>query len=1684
MCSETIKSMKNFRPTNIVQIWRKIVASFVLVAFLLTSGGVPAYSQVLLNLPEPGTRVSLSPAFMPPLLKGIKVYPDNPFKLDFILDKGDSSVSSENLKAESTRLIKYFLASITVPEKDLWVNLSPYEKDRIIPNGFGVTEMGRDLLAQDYILKQITASVIYPEGEFGKAFWAKVYVEAQKRYGTSDVPVDTFNKVWVVPEKAVVYESKDSAYVVESKLKVMLEEDYLALETNTVTKNQSALVINKLGSDIVREVVIPILEKEVNEGKNFARLRQVYHSLILAIWYKDKVKESILGKAYVDQKKTGGVDIEDKTEKEKIWAKYVEAFQKGTYNYIKEETDSLTQGVIPRKYFSGGESFVEVRNRTEIKNVARDGFPYKDNPNNAMIISADMAMTDGNQNSGIEIVRELPAELKDGLRGSWFQAPMQFVYGKPYVRSMMSAEIIGEVRKSIASGHLKEDVARLESSEVQIMWLRVLIQEAFSNSESQIFEILKNVEWQDPSDEREFIRLLVTLMARNNPGAINVAQDIVQDRKSVLRVEHKIYAINALVTTARNQENKSLARWLVTEFIRFYGFISVEVSEEGSYDEVLDRIVNDDNFASEVRLYAQGLKVFQINTKTFQELSKQFLDVYRLRPSRGVVGVQNSDVWSNELVKVAVMSVWSVMFSHLRQKIDVRDSSFEYEMRAIMDYTTNLDGMRHTANSAYNFNRLDFIDMECPYFFAVVAHELGHRIEGHVGSYMAHFSNDPWDIVAYAAYTDVSGTLYDFTASEKFLPHADFDSFHYGRIREFTAFLATRFFYYQMGWFNEYRDILRVESKHYGALWGDEGKRKRFKEEDLLHVEATEAIDHLGKYLVSFGVAGSDLRLMGQLFLVSLIYQNETHISAFNFDQLANICKSLLKGTSDTGSGTPKNDALTSNSVKRSTSIDMAMVDETVAALFVEYMRNDDGLKVFVDEPLRQAFTPEIMNVLLRDRSLRPVFMVSLDEGAGQVGPLQGADMQALERLGGIDLLQSHSSFLVGNMHMANEEIKRGRKIIVGVTDRHSDRTLMRGIEVANGRQVFFPLPDGTWLGVKGSGNFRGIDVSVPYQVDKDLGKVWGLASEVEAKDAERSRDELKGKDFLAVQFLGYRTLNVLPDGKGNLSAIAPGELVDGFQPALVFNRVFTPHRVVKLPQLLEEDHGLRVLYANVVKALENNGFPVPATPDDMLLNMLEQMAVNAAFKHNNHLYKATFHLQDVLFSGHEADNEEWRTYEQIFDKVTKDRFFEYQPYLLHFLEKYKINLAELSFCFHLMHSLAENMSADERANGAAARLVRGFMSKYFSKLNNENLNAWIDEYDVIGYGQQEMSVIRRLQSALSNLSLRPFRKSVGRKEKAVSRPLQSLFSLLHLGEFHPHPSAKTDRDDFEVLLMLQTVLEKEAARRGMSFVVDARVSVTPDILFSQEYSLPGARIPKEGAASFGNYKYPAIDRKVILKVINDVCELYQIKVGALSEVTIEGIIAYAKGNRAAGEVKEIIARENPEAAPILANGGMLAAIRVWGKYDPRFWVYVFVKHHIFKEKVDLGAEDQTLFSMMIREVEDLSVHDERVASDILAKLYTVDLGDANTVKEVDSSMAGVVDEELKGGIDLTRDKMSVQVKGAGGVQFNFDPAMIQQLQNSAGLTPVIIDIRPMTTSVPVFLGLREGRSATLASVH
>jgi len=354
------------------KIFPQILSFWIVISFL-SSSLIPqssAKAEYLLNLPS-RRLVPLSAPYTPAIVTGITLYPKNSLKLDFIIDIGDDSLQGERLHKESKKLINYFMAALTVPEHEMWVNLSPYEKNRIIPDGLGNTLLGRDMLAQDYILKQLSASLMHPDNQLANAFWEKVYKKIHDTFDTAEIPTNIFNKIWIIPKEATIYIRDRSVFVANSHLEVLMEEDYLALEHHDkgIEGKDKDFALAKEIKKIFKDILLPEIEKEVNEGKNFAPLRQIYHSLILAAWYKNNLKKSLLGKVYVDQNKVKGIDIEDKNIKDKIYNQYINAFKDGVFKYVKEDYDPANQKIIPKKYFSGGKDFAQLsENAISVKN--------------------------------------------------------------------------------------------------------------------------------------------------------------------------------------------------------------------------------------------------------------------------------------------------------------------------------------------------------------------------------------------------------------------------------------------------------------------------------------------------------------------------------------------------------------------------------------------------------------------------------------------------------------------------------------------------------------------------------------------------------------------------------------------------------------------------------------------------------------------------------------------------------------------------------------------------------------------------------------------------------------------------------------------------------------------------------------------------------------------------------------------------------------------------------------------------------------------------------------------------------------------------------------------------------------------------------------------------------------------
>ena len=296
-------------------------------------------------------------------LKGVKVDFNDPFKLEFIVDYGRQGKLDP---VQAKVLVNYFLAALAMPEDKMWVNLSPYEPDRVIEPDLSQTEFGEGLLSQDCALKQFAASLTNPGTESGKRYWDALNSPPStdhSRQWTVDRGQNAqsaFNKVWIVPHSAKIYQNEDTALIESRALSVMTEEDYLAAtaavhspQSTDHSRGQSTVDRGQGAISAFKTIILPLIDQEVNSGERFVPLRQMYDAFILASWFKKRLQDSLF-RYYLDQGKVSGIDLADKDAKEKIYNQYVQSFAKGEYNVVKKDYDHEQHKITARQYVSGG----------------------------------------------------------------------------------------------------------------------------------------------------------------------------------------------------------------------------------------------------------------------------------------------------------------------------------------------------------------------------------------------------------------------------------------------------------------------------------------------------------------------------------------------------------------------------------------------------------------------------------------------------------------------------------------------------------------------------------------------------------------------------------------------------------------------------------------------------------------------------------------------------------------------------------------------------------------------------------------------------------------------------------------------------------------------------------------------------------------------------------------------------------------------------------------------------------------------------------------------------------------------------------------------------------------------------------------------------------------------------------
>ncbi len=287
---------------------------------------------------------------------------NNNFRL--FLDKGDQFQQpneTNKLDEQAKELLKYFYIGLTLPNFKFWVNLRPDAEYNIIDDYLAKTDIGRIMLETDLQLKKDTAAMTSPQTPEGRQYWDKLYKKASELYGYDNVTIPTLTRPWIVPGEIIIRETKDSAYIYKATLKVMLEQDYIATSESAIAnsadysfKDGRAKALNEYSTQLIRELIIPKLTKEVNSSKRYAGLRQVYYSLIMAQWFKARFR-GVGGPApkLIDSQDLANLTSKDSWSKTTYFQAYHKSFKDGEYN-IQEPVYTPTGQVI-RSYFSGGE---------------------------------------------------------------------------------------------------------------------------------------------------------------------------------------------------------------------------------------------------------------------------------------------------------------------------------------------------------------------------------------------------------------------------------------------------------------------------------------------------------------------------------------------------------------------------------------------------------------------------------------------------------------------------------------------------------------------------------------------------------------------------------------------------------------------------------------------------------------------------------------------------------------------------------------------------------------------------------------------------------------------------------------------------------------------------------------------------------------------------------------------------------------------------------------------------------------------------------------------------------------------------------------------------------------------------------------------------------------------------------
>jgi hypothetical protein len=178
-----------------------------------------------------------------------------------------------------------FFTWLALPAANFWVNLNPTQPDQIIDAKLGATDAGRILLEADLTMKKLAANLTNPRTQLGKDFWNTL------KQGPKQELAPCFAvRNWIVPGPATVRENGGQLFILDAPLKVMSASIGAEVPPGSefeACRDDPPDIIQH-NQKVFETLILPKVDKAVNEAPEFQDLRRVYLSRVAAEWIRQR----------------------------------------------------------------------------------------------------------------------------------------------------------------------------------------------------------------------------------------------------------------------------------------------------------------------------------------------------------------------------------------------------------------------------------------------------------------------------------------------------------------------------------------------------------------------------------------------------------------------------------------------------------------------------------------------------------------------------------------------------------------------------------------------------------------------------------------------------------------------------------------------------------------------------------------------------------------------------------------------------------------------------------------------------------------------------------------------------------------------------------------------------------------------------------------------------------------------------------------------------------------------------------------------------------------------------------------------------------------------------------------------------------------------------------------------------